>query len=116
MSATLRQILPVGISIAIILAVAVLRNYSKTLAAIFATMPINLPLSLWIIASADGTDTAAMSVYAEKLVVGLFPTVAFIIVAWLAIRAGVSVIPAIVIGYVGWAVLLGLLILVRGGL
>jgi len=116
MSATLRQILPVGISIVIILIVAVLRNYSKTLAAIFATRPINLPLSLWIIASADGSDNAAMSVYAEKLVVGLFPTMAFIIVAWLAMRAGWSVAPAIVVGYVGWGVLLGLLILVRGGL
>ena len=116
MSATLRQILPVGITIIIILIVAVLRNYSKPLAAIFATMPINLPLSLWIIASADDTDAVAMSVYAEKLVIGLFPTLAFIIVVWLAFRAGWSVLPAIVIGYVGWAVLLGLIVLVRGGL
>lgn len=116
MSATLRQILPVGISIVIILIVAVLRNYSKTLAAIFATMPIGLPLSLWIIAGTDGSDSAAMAVYAEKLIVGLFPTMAFIIVAWLAMRAGWSVLPAILVGYVGWGILLGLLILVRGGL
>ena len=116
MSAPVRQILPVALSIVIILVVAVLRNYSKPLAAIFATMPINLPLSLWIIASADGTDSAAMAQYAEKLVVGLFPTVAFIIVAWLALRAGLSVLPAIVIGYVGWAALFGAIILVRGGL
>ena len=49
MSPALRQILPVIVSILIIIAVAILRNYSKTLAAIFATMPINIPLSLWII-------------------------------------------------------------------
>jgi hypothetical protein len=108
--------LPVAVSIAIILLVAVLRNYSKSLAAIFATMPINLPLSLWVIASASDGDEAELATYAEKLVIGLIPTIVFMIVAWLATRAGLSVFPAIIIGYVGWGVVFGLIVLVRGGL
>lgn len=116
MNATLRQILPVAVSIAIILLVAVLRNYSKSLAAIFATMPINLPLSLWVIASVGDGDAAELASYAEKLVIGLIPTFAFMIVAWLATRAGLSVFPAIIVGYLGWALVFGSIVLVRGGL
>lgn len=116
MSATLRQVLPVALSIVIIITVAIVRNYSKALAAIFATMPINLPLSLWIIAGTDGESPEAMTAYAEKLVIGLVPTMAFMIMAWLAFRAGLSVLPAILVGYLGWAALFGLIVLVRGGL
>lgn len=116
LSPALRQVLPVLISILIIIAVAVLRNHSKTLAAIFATMPINIPLSLWIIASADGTDQTAMADYAQSLVYGIFPTVIFIIVTWLAFRAGWSLLPTLGIGYAVWGVLLAVTLWLRGGL
>ena len=115
MTPALRQLLPVVISILIIIAVAVLRNYSKTLAAIFATMPINIPLSLWIIYSADSSQPA-MASYSFSLVIGLIPTVVFIIVAWLAFRAGWTLLPTLGIGYAVWGVLLGILLVVRGGL
>src|SRR5260370_40791229 len=116
MTPALRQILLVIVSILIIRAVAILRHYSKTLAAIFATMPINIPLSLWIISSGDSGNPPAMAAYALSLVYGIFPTVVFVIVAWLAFRAGWSLLPTLGIGYLIWAVLLGGLILVRGGL
>src|SRR5262245_45652645 len=116
MSPALRQILPVIVSILIIITVAILRNYSKTLAAIFATMPINIPLSLWIIYSGDSGSPPAIAEYALSLVYGIFPTVVFVIVAWLAFRAGWSLLPTLGVGYLTWGVLLGGLILLRGGL
>ena len=44
-----RQILPVGISVLVIVSIAVLRAHSKTLAAITTTMPLKIPLAVWII-------------------------------------------------------------------
>ena len=115
MNPTLRQILPVIISMAIIILVAILRNYSKSLAAILATMPINIPLSLWIIYSGEGGTTTAVVDYSVALVYNIFPTVVFIIVTWLAFRAGWSLLPTLGVGYLTWAVLLGMTLLIRGG-
>ena len=117
MNPTLRQILPVVVSIIIIIAVAILRNYSRTLSAVFATMPVNLPLSLWIFYNgADGNNQPAMVTFAQSLVIGIFPTVGFTIAAWLAFRAGWSLIAALLSGYLAYGVFLGTIILIRGGL
>ncbi len=40
------RVTPVLISIGIIIGIAILRQYSKTIAAIAATMPINIPLRM----------------------------------------------------------------------
>lgn len=114
MSDTMRQIMPVIISIAIIIAVAVLRQYSRTLAAILATMPINIPLSIWIIYSAEHGDQTAMTEYTQTLMWGLIPAFVFIIVSWLAFRAGWALPQTIGAGYVSWALVLGVLLMVRG--
>jgi hypothetical protein len=112
----LRQNLPVIISICLILLIAYLRNYSKTLAAITATMPINIPLSMWIIYSADQNDSKALVDYTQALMINLVPTILFVIVAWLALRAGWSLIPSLVAGYVMWAVTLGITVAIRAAL
>ena len=44
-----QKLLPVATSIGIIVLVAILRERSRTLAAIFATMPINMPLAIWAV-------------------------------------------------------------------
>lgn len=116
MPASVRQLIPVVVSIAIILVVAYLRNVDKRLAAIFATMPINLPLALWIVAGTDDITQEKMVAYAGSLAVGIVPTVLFTIVAWLGLRAGWTVWGAIGAGYVSWGLLLVTLIAVRGGL
>ncbi len=113
MPAVIRQNLPVIISICLILLIAYLRNYSKTLAAITATMPVNIPLSMWIVYSTDHSDTKAIVDYTQAVGVNLVPTILFVVVAWLALRAGWSLIPALVAGYVGWAVSLGVTLLIR---
>jgi hypothetical protein len=114
MNDTLRQAMPVVVSIVIIIAVAVLRQYSRTLAAILATMPINIPLSMWIIYSAENGDKAAITEYTQTLFWGLIPAFVFIGVAWLAFRAGWNLTQTIGVAYVAWAFGLGIMLLVRG--
>ncbi len=97
------RVTPVLISIGIIIAVAVLRQYSKTIAAIAATMPINIPLGMWIVGVGGDTRPGALVEFNEAVLVNIFPTVAFILVAWLMARAGHAVLPTIAVGYVVWA-------------
>jgi len=109
------KITPVLVSIAIIIFVAIIRSYSKTIAAIAATMPINVPLGLWIVYAGTEPDKqqAALSDFSEVLLINIFPTVGFLVAAWLATRAGNSLVPTILIGYAAWAVLLVIVLVAR---
>ena len=101
------KVAPVIVSIIIIIAIAIIREYSKTFAAIAVTMPINLPLGIWLV---YGSSTKAeMEQFTRSLAFNLVPTFAFVVIAWLAARAGWKLIPMVVAGYAGWGV--GLLIL-----
>lgn len=101
------------VSICIILAIAILRQYSKTIAAIAATMPINLPLGLWIVASSSENSQVALSEFSEALVLNLLPTMIFMIVVWQMTRIGYGLVPSILAGYAAWAVGLGAIYLLR---
>ncbi len=100
------RILPVIVSILVIIAVALLREYNKTFAAIAATMPINIPLALWIAFSANETDQASREQFAEGLLIGILPTLLFLAVVWLAVRAGWKLVPTVAAGYAVWGVAL----------
>lgn len=108
------RILPVIVSIIIIIAIAILREYSKNFAAIAATMPINLPLGLWLVYG--GSTKAEMEQFTRSLSLNLIPTFAFVVIAWFAARAGWKLVPMILAGYVGWGVGLGALMLFRRAL
>ncbi|MBK9125991.1 MAG: hypothetical protein IPM16_23080 [Chloroflexi bacterium] len=108
------KVAPVLVSIGIIIAVAILRNYSKTIAAIAAVMPINIPLALWILASGDTNSPAALADITVTMAWNLLPTVLFLIVVMLLLRADWTLLPSIVAGYVAWAISLGVLNLIRG--
>ncbi len=107
------RILPVLVSIGIIILVAVLREYSKTIASIAATMPINIPLALWIVAAGDGQNPAVMAQFTEAVFINIWPTIVFILIVWLAARAGWTLVPMLLAGYAGWGVSLGLIFLIR---
>jgi hypothetical protein len=107
-----QRIAPVVVSIIVIVAVAVLRNYSKTFAAIAATMPINVPLALWIVFSGDD-DPAIRTAFTEGMLLGIFPTAVFLAVAWVVVRAGWSLVPILVAGYLAWGVSLAVLFMLR---
>jgi len=107
------KILPVIVSIIIIIAIAVLREHSRTLAAIAATMPINIPLGMWIVYAGDGGGAAAMQQFTEAVFINIWSTIGFLLVVWLAARAGWSLLPMIAAGYVAWGIGLGAIVLAR---
>lgn len=107
------RVLPVLVSIAIIILVAVLREYSKTVASIAATMPINIPLALWIVAAGDDHSPVVMAQFTQAILVNIWPTIVFIVIVYLAARAGWRFVPMLAAGYVGWGISLGLILLVK---
>ena len=109
-----RQILPVVASILIIISVAIARQSSKALAPILATMPINIPLAMWIMSS--GGDQANMEQFVHDLIINILPTMVFLALAWLAARAGWGLTPLLLVSYAGWAVSLGAILLLRRAL
>ncbi len=108
-----KQVGPVVASILIIIAVAVARNYSKALAAVTATMPLNVPLSLWILARAEGDGKATMVDYTGSLIIGILGTTAFVVATHLGARAGLRLGANLALGYTAWGVVLGGITLVR---
>ena len=107
------RIAPVIVSIAVIIVIAIVRQYSQTLAAITATMPLNIPLGMWIVYSGSDNHQAAMAQFSEAAMMNIIPTIVFLIVAWQLSKIGFSAVQTIVIGYVAWAVCLGLIYFVR---
>jgi hypothetical protein len=99
---TLRQVMPVVVSIVVIIAVAMVRSYSKTLAAITATMPVNIPLAMWIVYSGENGDHDTVAQFAGSLFAGLGATILFTVVLWLAARAGLGLVPMPVVSYLAW--------------
>ena len=110
------RVAPVIVSILIIIAVAILRNYSKTLAAIFATMPINIPLGLRVVYGGGDMTDDALAAFANNMFWNMFPTVVFIGVVVLAVKAGWALFPSILTGYAAWGLVLAAITLVRGWL
>lgn len=100
-----QKALPVLTSIGIILVVAVLRDRSRTVAAIVATMPINVPLALWVV-SAGGSDSPVLADFMRSALLSLIPSILWLGVVYWALRAGWAVWPAVGVGYVVWAVLI----------
>jgi hypothetical protein len=107
------RVLPVVVSVVIIIGVAILREYSRTLATILVTMPINIPLGLWVVYAGEGGDAAVMQEFTQALFLNIWPTIIFLVIVWLAAKAGWGLVPMIAAGYAGWAVGLVALLLVR---
>ena len=108
-----QDILPVMLSIALINLVAVLEKQSKFAAAIKATMPIGATLAIWIVYSANSGDQQTMKDFSVGLLMGIIPSIGFLIAAWFSFRAGLKLLPMLLVGYAVWGTLLGLIILLR---
>ncbi len=96
------DVVPVLISILVIILVAILEKHSKLLAAVTATMPLAAPLALWIVYSSVDGDQAQMTMFSRSLVLGILPTIAFLLTVWITTRAGFSLLATIVTGYAVW--------------
>ena len=111
-----QDVLPVVLSIVVIILVAVFEKQSKLFAALAATMPLTAPLALWIVYSSNAGDKNVVSQFSLSLLLGLLPTLAFLVTIWLAARAGMKLVPTILSGYGVWAVGAILLYLLRNTL
>lgn len=103
-------------SIAVIILVAVLERHSKLVAAITATMPLSAPLALWIVYASAGGDRVTTAQFSRGLLIGLVPTIGFMIAIWLAARAGLKLVPMLLIGYGVWGMVLAVVVLMRRSL
>ena len=111
-----QDILPVVLSIVVIILVAVVEKQSKLFAALTATMPLTTSLAFWIVYSSNAGDKNVVSQFSLSLLLGLLPTLAFLITVWLAARAGMKLVPIILTGYGVWAVGAAILYLLRDSL
>jgi len=113
-----QEVLPVIISMGVIILVAVLQRQSKLIAAVTATMPVTIPLALWIVYSSSQGDQQAVEKFSQSLVFGIIPTAAFAVALWITARLGLKLVPMIVVAYAVWAgtlaVVLGLRRLLSG--
>jgi hypothetical protein len=109
----IQKALPVITSIGIILLVAFLRDRSKTLAAILATMPINIPLGLWVVFGGNESQQAEL-LFVRALVPGLAATMLWVVAVYVLVRMGFSLWVGIAGGYVVWGLLM--FIFIRTGL
>ena len=111
-----QDILPVVLSITVIILVAVFEKQSKLFAALTATMPLSAPLALWIVYSSNAGDNTVMSQFSLNLLLGVLPTLAFLVTVWLAARAGMKIGPILLTGYSVWAAGATILYLLRNTL
>jgi len=105
--------IPVGISMIVILTVAIVQKQSKLVAAVTATMPVTIPLALWIVYSSNQGDRAAVTQFTQSMLIGIVPTVSFIVAIWLASRLGFKLLPMIAVGYGTWATVLAIIVGLR---
>ncbi|MFN8501397.1 hypothetical protein [Kouleothrix sp.] len=110
-----QKIAPALISILVIVTIAIARAYSKTLAAIVATMPVNITLALWIVWSAEDGRPGPTLAFAASMLRGILATLAFLLAAWLAARAGWPLVPLLLASYAAWLLALGALFWLAGG-
>jgi hypothetical protein len=97
------KIVPVIISILVIISVAILRNYSRNVAAIAAVMPLNIPLAMYVIYSGAEDKQKALLEFNEALFLNMAPFVIFMLVTWQGAKAGWGLAPILIAGYVSWA-------------
>ena len=73
----------------------------------------HLPLGLWLVYSGAEDKPAALVEFSRAGFFNVIPTVVFIFVAWMAARAGWSLLGAIGAGYLGWGVTLSISLLLQ---
>lgn len=110
------KLLPVIVSIGIIIAIAIMREYSRALSAIFATMPLNIPLGMWIVYAGAEDPQAELAQFSEAVLLNILPTIGFMLVAWQTTRSGWGLLSSILAGYGAWAVGLALVFALRRAL
>ena len=106
---SVERAVPVVLSVLIIVAVAVVQEHSRQLAALLATMPLTAPLAMWIVWSASGGDARQTRDFVATMIVGHVAGVLFVLACWATLRLGWPLPLVLVAGGVVW---LGLVVVV----
>lgn len=99
-------ILRLVVAMLVITGVTLVSQYSRRLAGIIAVMPINVPLVLWIVYSANSSRPEAVAPVAHGMVWGLIPTLFFVLVCAFALDRGWVLPKALLAGYAVWMIAL----------
>jgi len=100
---TSSRIIPVILSIAVIVLVALVQERSKYLAAIVATMPVSAPLALWVVYAANRDKPEQVAGFTLSMAGGIAATGAFILASWLTLRMRLPLGVVLLVGYTAWA-------------
>ncbi|GAB1422525.1 hypothetical protein MASR2M15_27590 [Anaerolineales bacterium] len=104
------KILPVLVSIVVIIGIAIVSTASTATAALFATIPTKIPISLWIVASTGGNeDPEVLASYMGSVFFGLLSALTFRAVAYLCLRSGIKLMPSMIISYIAYFVVFGII-------
>src|SRR4030095_6211405 len=76
------RLIPVLVSVAVIVLVAVVQERSRHLAAVLASMPLTAPLALWIVFSATKGNHEQTAAFAGSMLVGFLASVVFMVSCW----------------------------------
>jgi len=95
----LQDVLPVILSVAVIIAIAVIEKQSKLIAAITSTMPLGMPLALWIVWAGNDGDRGAIQEFTSGMAISIVPTLGFLAAIWVASRVGLKLVPVLAIGF-----------------
>ncbi len=108
-----KRLLPVIVSILIIIIIAIVSRSSGLLAAIVATVPTKIMLSLWIINANTQGDQQSLVDFTGGAMTGLMGSVAFVLTAWIMARSGFTLMPTLTAGMVAWILVFGLMQFVK---
>jgi len=108
-----QDVLPVVLSVIVLIVVAIVERHSRLVAAITAVMPLGAPLALWIVYSANGGDRTIVTEFNRGMLLGVLPTLGFIVAVWVCARLGMKLMPMLAVGYAVWAIGVGVLALLR---
>jgi hypothetical protein len=96
------RIIPVLLSVAVIVAVAIVQERSRPLAALLASMPLTAPLAMWIVFSASQGDHRQTADFVASMALGFVAAIAFVAACWLALRQRWPLPAVLASGAVAW--------------
>ncbi len=97
-----------AVALVILFIVTTVAERDRRLAGILATMPVNITLALWVFYANSNSDSFAAADLAQGMVIGLIPTMIFIVVVWLTMSRGWSLLGGLAAGYGTWLVGVGI--------